>query len=84
MARGKTKTIEERLEVNQANIDKVKGKLNELMEERQNLFDQKKEEDMNKLLSVLQFSGITAEEAAEIIKKNLMQDVEEQKVALSR
>lgn len=70
MARQKAKTLEEKIKVNETDISLAKEKLNELHEERKELLERKKNEDLKLLIQALEITGIDIEQAVTIIKEN--------------
>ena len=69
MARQKAKTLEERIEANENDILLAKETLNELHEERKQLLNQKKEEDLKLLIQTLEITGFDVNEAVNILKE---------------
>jgi len=80
MARQKAKTLEERIEANENDILLAKETLNELHEERKQLLNQKKEEDLKLLIQTLEITGFDVNEAVNILKEKSRNDNKEDSI----
>jgi len=80
MARQKAKTLDERIEANENDILLAKEKLNDLHEERKQLLNQKKEEDLKLLIQTLEITGFDVNEAVNILKEKSRNDNKEDSI----
>lgn len=71
MARGQRRTIEEKIADKEEIIKALQIRLKSEKEELEGMYQEKREKDLAKLSEVLKESGLTPDDAADILKEHL-------------
>lgn len=79
MARGQRRTIEEKIADKEEIIKALTIRLKSEKEELESMFQEKREKDLAKLSEVLKASGLSPDDAADILKEHL--DNQQEKTA---
>ena len=77
MARGQRKTIEEKITEKEEMIKALQTRIKSEKEELETMYQEKREKDMARLSEVLKASGLTPDDAADILQEHLEQLGEE-------
>lgn len=77
MARGPRKTIEEKIAEKEDLIKALQTRVKSEKEELEGMYQEKREKDMARLSEVLKASGLTPDDAADILQEHLEQLGEE-------
>ncbi len=77
MARGPRKTIEEKITEKEEMIKALQTRIKSEKEELETMYQEKREKDMARLSEVLKASGLTPDDAADILQEHLEQLGEE-------
>lgn len=79
MARGQRRSIEEKIADKEEIIKALQTRLKSEKEELESMYQEKREKDLAKLSEVLKASGLTPDDAADILKEHL--DNQQEKTA---
>ena len=71
MARGQRRSIEEKIADKEEIIKALQTRLKSEKEELESMYQEKREKDLAKLSEVLKESGLTPDDAADILKEHL-------------
>lgn len=77
MARGPRKTIEEKITEKEELIKALQTRIKSEKEELEAMYQEKREKDMARLSEVLKASGLTPDDAADILQEHMEQLGEE-------
>lgn len=79
MARGQRRTIEEKIADKEEIIRALQVRIKSEKEELENLYQEKREKELEKLSEMLKASGLSPEDAADILKEHV--NIQQEKTA---